>query len=132
MAKRKPKTKSQDSDEPEVTASNGDTATAVAEPEEKPVSRRKARQKMIPGTEPEQIPEIEEACGQYVSARDKRMILTEREVETKKFLAVLMKKHKLKTYAYDGQMIEYEHIDEHQIKVKKVRAAKESENVKEE
>lgn len=125
MAKKKPKPAGDPFNEAEVTNS----ATDVTEPpSENPKPKRKGRQKYLAGTEPMTIKELEDAAESYVGVRDKRMALTEVESDAKKLLATLMKKHKLATYAFDGQMIEYTHVDEDQVKVKKVRADKSSPN----
>jgi hypothetical protein len=50
---------------------------------------RRPKQKMIEGTEPESIPEIEEAAEAYREARDARMNKLTVEIERKKELAEL-------------------------------------------
>lgn len=56
------------------------------------------RQMEIAGTEKPKIPELEAAAEAYVAMRDKRMKLTEEEVEKRDQLAGLMKKHNLTFY----------------------------------
>lgn len=118
-----------ESDEPapaDPFAVDGGGVATDAAPEPAKKRGRKPKQQFFAGTEPATIKELEDAAQDYVAARDERMGLTELEAERKKLLAELMKKHKLATYAFDGQMIEYTHVDEDQVKVKKVRAAKDS------
>jgi hypothetical protein len=68
----------------------------------------------IPGTERVTIPEIEEAAQAYVSARDKRMALTDREVAAKLNLITVVQAHEkelekgpdgTKTYRYDDELV---------------------------
>jgi hypothetical protein len=87
--------------------------------------RKRAKQTMIPGTEPERIKEIEDAAENYVSARDERMGLTEEETKRKVRLIEAMKKYDLETYNFAGYMVERNRIEEDNVKVKKARAAKE-------
>lgn len=61
-----------------------------------------AKQQRIPGTEGKSIKEIDDAAEHYVEQRDKRMKLTEKEVEAKKSLADVMAKHKLAIYRDDS------------------------------
>jgi translation elongation factor P/translation initiation factor 5A len=64
----------------------------------------KKRQKEIPGTERQSIPEIDEAALAYVEARDERMALTDREVEQRELLLRRMTEHKQETYKFvDGE-----------------------------
>jgi len=85
----------------------------------------KEKQKYIPGTEPPKIKAIEDAAVRYVEFRDRRMDAGEDEVKLKSKLISVMKEHKLTTYNFDGFMVELNHIDEDDVKVKKARAAKE-------
>lgn len=61
-----------------------------------------ARQKELSGIEKESVKEIEEAAESYVEARDKRMKLTEKEVERKAALIEVMRKHKRTVYRDDN------------------------------
>jgi hypothetical protein len=56
------------------------------------------RQTALPGMERKEIPEVNDAAEAYVEARDKRMALTEKEVEAKDALLTVMTKHKLQVY----------------------------------
>jgi hypothetical protein len=51
------------------------------------------KQTQLPGTEEPSFPDIEEAADQYVSIRDKRMVLTTKEVEAKTKLMDVMRAH---------------------------------------
>lgn len=82
------------------------------------------KQARIPGTEPERVAAVERATADYAAVRDERMGLTEDEVKLKAKLIEVMKQHGLTTYNFDGYMVELEHIDEDNVKVKKARAAK--------
>ena len=73
-----------------------------------------------PGVAPVVIPEIDKAAEKYVNIRDKRMLLTEDEIEAKGLLTELMKKHSLKTYRYDERLVELKPGEE-TVKVKKVK-----------
>lgn len=81
---------------------------------------RKSKQQFIEGTEPESIPEIEQAAEAYREARDSRMNKLEVEIELKKDLTELMKKHKLSEYKYDDQVVVLEG-GEPKVKVQKVK-----------
>lgn len=59
------------------------------------------RQTQIPGTEDREIKEVNAAAEAYVTQRDKRMKLTEKEVEAKEALIAVMKKHGLTVYRDD-------------------------------
>jgi hypothetical protein len=61
-----------------------------------------ARQKELAGVEKESVKEIEAAAEAYVDARDKRMRLTEKEVEAKTTLIEVMRKHKRTVYRDDN------------------------------
>jgi hypothetical protein len=83
---------------------------------------RKGKQTRLPGTERHDThPDIEEAAAKYVEARDERMSLTKREVETKAVLLATMKAHKLDKYRCDSEDLEVEIVPEGEtVKVKKV------------
>lgn len=76
------------------------------------------------GVERPVIPEIEKAAESYETARDDRMILSEKEVETRTKLVGLMQSRNLNSYRYDGKLIT---IDPGQTKVK-IKAIKEDED----
>lgn len=61
-----------------------------------------AKQTFIPGTEPKKIPQIHNAIGRYVEARDERMEFTQKEVEKKATLLKAMKDNKIFDYNVDG------------------------------
>lgn len=70
------------------------------------------KQLEIPGTEPQSIPEIEEAAETYVKARDKRMRLTEQEVAAKvNLLQVLLTNQEKMSPGEDGTRV-YRYDDE--------------------
>lgn len=58
----------------------------------------RSKQTRIPGTEQKKVPEIERAADHYVDVRDKRMELTEAEVDAKDKLLAAMRKHGLDVY----------------------------------
>jgi hypothetical protein len=60
------------------------------------------KQKALPGMEKETIAEVDDAAEQYVKERDKRMTMTEKEVEAKQALIYVMRKHKLTVYKDDN------------------------------
>src|SRR5262245_14980556 len=71
-----------------------------------------------PGVGQVNVPEIDRAAERYVEARDERMAMTPKEVEAKKKLLELMKKHQLRVYRFDDRIVEIVHKDE-AVKVKK-------------
>lgn len=81
-------------------------------------ARGRDKQKFIAGTEPPSIPELDRAAESYVSLRDKRMNLTEDEVEAKTKLLEVMKDHKLEQYKVNGYTVIVTHGDD-KVKVKK-------------
>lgn len=56
------------------------------------------KQTKLAGTQCEHHPDVTVAAEQYVAARDRRMNLTEAEVETRDALAEAMRKHELPFY----------------------------------
>jgi hypothetical protein len=56
------------------------------------------KQKPLPGMERKSFPEVDSAAEAYVEVRDKRMKLTEKEVEAKDALLEVMSKHNLVVY----------------------------------
>lgn len=88
----------------------------------------KLEQAEIPGTERPKIKAIEEAADNYVTARDKRMKLTEQEVAAKGKLVEVMLRHadKLcedgdgnKIYRFDDEVVLLSDIAT--VKVRRVR-----------
>lgn len=59
---------------------------------------KRKKQKQLPGFETKSIKELDDAAESYVEARDKRMKMTEKEVDAKEALIGVMKKHKLDVY----------------------------------
>jgi len=91
-------------------------AAAAPEAEEKA-----PKQKRLPEMEDPAIEEIEDAALQYASVRDRRMALTDKEVEAKDFLLAQMKKHdKLKYYRHTKKgVIDVQRVPEgEKLKVK--------------
>ena len=80
------------------------------------------KQQYIDGTEPPSIPEIDRAASEYVRVRDRRMDLTEDEVELRGKLMQAMVDAKLESYVYDGNRVTLTHEDK--VKVKKADAPK--------
>lgn len=56
------------------------------------------RQQRIPGTEGPKLKEVNTAAENYAEQRDKRMKMTEKEVEAKEALIAAMQKHKIEIY----------------------------------
>lgn len=71
----------------------------------------------LPGMEDSAIEELEDAAKRYVTVRDERMALTEREVDSKDLVLTLMKRHDKQTYRRDGIEINIVHTEE-SVKVK--------------
>ena len=74
---------------------------------------------LLPELEPPSHKDIDDAAATYVEARDKRMKLTEKEVECHDSLLELMHKHKLTSYEFDGYLISVNPVEK--VKVKKVK-----------
>ena len=74
----------------------------------------------LKGIERPVIKAIEDAAEDYETIRDKRMALTEKEIEAKSKLLDLMKKHKCKLYRYDERIVELV-PGEDGVKVKKAK-----------
>ena len=72
----------------------------------KPVEREEkateALQADLPGLEDRAIAELEAAAEEYAGIRDRRMALTEQEVECKEKLLALMHGHGKQTYIHGG------------------------------
>jgi len=60
----------------------------------------------LPGMEDREITELQELALEYAEARDKRMAIGIEEVELKKKLLSMMKRHHKKSYSYNGVEIE--------------------------
>lgn len=59
----------------------------------------------VPGTVPERFQEIEEAAGKYVKIRDRRMRLTEQEVDARGMLIQAMKDAKVEIYTTLDELV---------------------------
>ena len=67
---------------------------------------KRAKQTFLGDTEPERDPELETAGEAYVSVRNKRMKMTEKEVEARDQLGELMKARDLTIYKMEhGEVI---------------------------
>jgi hypothetical protein len=99
-----------------------------------------ARQQQLNVDDRKKIKAIEDMAEEYVKARNSRMKILKTEVELKGKLSDLMKAHKLKKYAYDGEdvgpegetvevqrLIEIEKAEE-KLKVKNNKAESEEED----
>lgn len=93
-----------------------DAATATAEPK----SRRKPKQKHLPGLEPPSIPKIEKLADTYVERRNERMAMLESEIAAKDLLFAAMNEAGLKHYEYDGKIIDVVAVEK--VKVKKAKS----------
>lgn len=80
-------------------------------------------QKSLEGMTDRKLEALQDAAYEYVKVRDKRMKLTESEVEKKGKILKLMHKHKKDVYDYEDVHIEIVVEDEH-VRVK-IRKAKE-------
>lgn len=71
----------------------------------------KAKPQELPGVEGDgvspqkKIPAIEKAADKYTTARDERMALTKKEVETRANLAAVMHENSLTRYVYDDLLV---------------------------
>lgn len=80
----------------------------------------KPKQTEIPGLERPKIKEIEDAADKYESTRDRRMALTEKEVEQMAELVAQMKAHKVQKYRLDEDRY-VELVPSEKAKVRKVK-----------
>ena len=90
----------------------------------------KPRSVALPGMADSAIKPIEVAAERYEEARDDRMACTEREVDAKKKLIAVMKKHDKTIYRRvvpDGEILEIvlEHDEKDTVKVKRKAAREE-------
>lgn len=90
--------------------------------------RKRAKQKMIPGTEQETVKEVEDAAENYVKARDERMVLTEFEVKAKDKLIEVMRKYDLSIYKFEDYTVTLDHVEKDDVKVKKAKQPGEESN----
>jgi hypothetical protein len=115
----------------QAAESNGNSATALADPPSDPASEapkrgrgRPPKQQILPGEEFDTVREIDEVGQEYVAAMLERVGMLEVEKALKKKLVEVMKKHDLEAYRIQGYMVLLTHIVEDEIKLKKVRQAK--------
>lgn len=86
------------------------------------------KQGELPGVEAPSIPEIDDAADSYVALRDKRMALTEKEIDARAVLIAAMDKHKLTSYRYDDNVVTVEPSEKvHVKKAKEEKSAVEKE-----
>ncbi len=71
----------------------------------RPAKTRRPRQPKLPAMEDVSYPDIDEAAGEYVDARDNRMAMLKDEVEKGTQLLQKMREHNLNSYSYDGQIV---------------------------
>jgi hypothetical protein len=83
----------------------------------KPKSKVKPRQKRLPGMEDPTIDEIQNAAMEYAEIRDERQELTTREVDLKKNLLNIMKKHHKTMYSHNGVVVQVV-VEEETVKVR--------------
>lgn len=84
-----------------------------------------ATQKQLPGVDQE-IEELQSKAVEYAAIRDERQALTQREVDLKKDLLALMKKHKKTKYNRGGVSIEIVTEEESvKVRIKKQKEADE-------
>ncbi len=88
-------------------------------PEPKKPRAKKPKQSMIPGTEPESIPEIDNAAENYVLSRDSRMENLKSEIKYGQTLLDLLQKHKLTAYEYDGKIVALDSVTKVKVRNKK-------------
>ena len=81
----------------------------------KPKAKRKKQTELPiegPGVAPVRIKELDDAVLTYVNARDRRMQLTEKEIEAKRDLIHLMHKHEEKLGRDGDGVLRYKYEDE--------------------
>ena len=80
---------------------------------------RKPRQARLPGMEPEKNPAIERLAEAYVEVRNRRMVLTKEEVGKRDLLQVKMHESGLKSYEYDGKIVELVGVEKVKVRSSK-------------
>ena len=80
---------------------------------------RKPRQARLPGMEPEKNPAIERLAEAYVEVRNRRMVLTKEEVGKRELLQVKMHESGLKSYEYDGKIVELVGVEKVKVRSSK-------------
>ncbi len=88
-----------------------------------PKKPKTEKQAYIAGMEPPSIPEIDEAADSFVSFRNKWQKAKDPMIERRLILEALMKKHQLKSYEYDGKIVQF--VAEEHLKVNVKKPAKE-------
>lgn len=83
----------------------------------RPNRKKKPKQGWIEGMEPPSIPEIDTAADDLAFIRSERMRFGKEEEQLAGALLLLMHKHKLKVYDYQGKRVEVEALEK--IKVRK-------------
>ncbi len=69
-------------------------------------TKKKPKQGHLPGMEPPSIKEIDASADRLAEARSQRMEYLAEEIKEADILMLLMHKHKLKVYEYDGKRVE--------------------------
>lgn len=88
---------------------------------------KKPIQKQLPGTAEGKHQDIIDAADAYEEARNKRMDMLQEEIELKKKLIDVMKKHDLVEYTYNGKKVVFSADIKEVIKVTEIKADKEEE-----
>lgn len=96
--------------------------------EAKPKRQRKPReprprQQHLPGMEPPNYPDIDEAAERYKQYRDSRMEEGREEAKWREILMTRMKYHGLKTYEYEDNVVALEGVEKIKVRKKKEEAA---------
>ncbi len=84
----------------------------------KPKAKRKKQTELPiegPGVAPVKIKELDAAAADYVDVRDRRMSLTEKEIEAKRDLIHLMHKHEEKLGRDGDGVLRYKYDDENLV-----------------
>lgn len=98
----------------------------------KPKSKRKPKQRELPTMERERHPKLEKLADIYCEQRDSRMSALEREIDARNILMAAMREHGLKSYDYDGKLIEIIADEKIKVKAKKSESDDEEEGESEE
>lgn len=83
------------------------------------MSTKRPKQQEIPGTERPSNKKIDAAAEEYQEIKEKRMALTEKEVEAKAVLIAVMDEAKLKKYKNDELSVDLE--EKENVKVKRLK-----------
>lgn len=94
-----------------------------------PKKPKAEKQGFIAGMEPPSILEIDEAADAFVAVRNKWQKARGPMDERRNILEAVMKKHQLKSYEYDGKIVQFVAEEKIKVNVKKPDKAEKAETI---